>query len=374
MLDLKELGSRLAKVDHLLVNVLGMRMKLALQVGEYKTLKREPIYRAEVEENRLNQVGEWAKTQGLNPRFAQSVLYLAIDESCKVQMIRLQQEQENIGNAEKDGEAHYQELKEGLLRLTEKTALAYDDGYCTSYPATRLYLDFEDRLLADEIDLLDDKGFAVDIGCATGRKTIDLAGKFERVIGYDISPHMIERACARIGNMKLRGINFETLDVEGGLPERKNSASLVVMNFGTAGDLRNTKDVLREMERILRPGGKAFLSFYNRDALVYRLGFIPWTTGLAAEVNHARHCLDVHFCGEVFQIYAQAYSADEVNDLLPPGLQIIRRVTYPTLASLLPPEVFEQTSMLQMVDKVDTGLAEQETFGAYLLIVAKKAQ
>lgn len=82
-LDLKELGKRLYGVDMLIVALLKRRMDLALQVGEYKIEKSQKIFRASVESKRLAQVRTEARRCKLSPHFAASILYQAIDESCK---------------------------------------------------------------------------------------------------------------------------------------------------------------------------------------------------------------------------------------------------------------------------------------------------
>lgn len=89
-IDLKELGKRLYGVDMLIVALLKRRMDLALQVGEYKIEKGQKIFRASVESKRLAQVRSEARKWKLNPHFATSIPYQAIDESCKQQMIQFQ--------------------------------------------------------------------------------------------------------------------------------------------------------------------------------------------------------------------------------------------------------------------------------------------
>jgi|GEM_PF-3613927 len=50
-----------------------------------------------------------------------------------------------------------------------------------------------------------------------------------------------------------------------------------------ASDMRGIGKVIDETIRVLKPGGRFFFSFYNRDALVYRWEFLPWEAGLAAD-------------------------------------------------------------------------------------------
>ena len=370
LLNLEELDVRLRKVDRHIVALLAQRMQLALQVEEVKRHRREPIYRAEVEARRLEEAREWAQERGLNPNFAQAILYLSINESCKVQIA---ERQRHAGEAtEEDGSPNWhKKLKENLLLLTEKVARVYDDKYATAFFATRSYLEFENQILAQEIESLSSRGLALDVGCATGRKSLELSGSFEQVVGYDISPAMIEQAKAKLGASGVENLSFECLDVEQGIPQSDGSASLVIMNMGTASDIPDIEGVLAEAQRVLMAGGKIFLSFYNADALMYRWEFIPWPVSLAAEINLKRHCLDVHFEGQVFSVYARPYTLDEIKKLIPHGIELTRTPTYPTISSLLPNELFDEVTIQEAVTEIDRQLADT-TAGAYALVVGRR--
>ena len=369
LLDLEELAARLRQTDRHLISLLARRMRLSAQVGEFKRSKGEPIYRAEVEERRLKDAENWAQEWGLNPHFARAILYFTIDESCKVQMIQFQQEELRAAELE-EVEAEYRLLKQNLLDLTAKIASTYDQ-YGQNSQATRTYLDFEAEILESEIAILNDLTLAVDIGCATGRRTWELGNRFERAIGYDISPAMIEHAATKNQGTASNRIDFRVADIEAGIPQADNTVSLVVMNFGTASDLRDIKQVLVELERVLRPGGKAFLSFYNTDALLYRIGFVPWSVGLAAEINWVRYCLDVHYDGAVFQVYAKPYKIEDIGALIPEGLKVKKTLTYPTILSIFP-DVFAD-GVVRDIAEIDRELAlDQSNLGAYLMVVLEK--
>lgn len=369
LLDLEELAARLRQADRHLISLLARRMRLSSQVGEFKRSRGELIYRAAVEENRLKDAENWARKMGLNPHFARAILYFTIDESCKVQMIQFQQEELRASELE-DVEAEYRLLKQNLLDLTAKIASTYDQ-YGQNSQATRTYLDFETEILESEIGTLNDLTLAVDIGCATGRRTWELGDKFEQVIGYDISPDMIEHAAMKNRDTPSKRINFRVADIEAGIPQADNAVSLVVMNFGTASDLRDIEQVLIELKRVLKPGGKAFLSFYNTDALLYRIGFVPWSVGLAAEINWVRHCLDVHYDGEIFQVYAKPYKIEDIGTLIPDELTVQKTWTYPTILSILP-DVFAD-GVVRDIAEIDRELAlDQSNLGAYLMVVLEK--
>jgi len=74
-LNLEQIGKRLRQVDQELVALMGQRMRLSLQVEEYKRTRNEAIFRPDVEKRRLDEVCELARHHGMNPEFARSGRY-----------------------------------------------------------------------------------------------------------------------------------------------------------------------------------------------------------------------------------------------------------------------------------------------------------
>ena len=369
-LDLKELGKRLYGVDMLIVALLKRRMDLALQVGEYKIEKGQKIFRASVESKRLAQVRAEARKCKLSPHFAASILYQAIDESCKQQMIQLQNAATRRHKGPKTEDDWYRLLKKNLLLLTKRWADSYDEDYDKAFFATHTYLEFEEEILKQEIKQVARKGLALDLGCATGRLAVKLASSFDQVIGYDISPHMVKKANEKSGEFS--NLSFVEADIEEGIPLPDNSVSLVVMNLGTASDIRDISGVLKEVGRVLEAGGRFFFSFYNRDALLYQWDFVPWPVGLAAEINVHKHCLDVHMGAKVLSVYARPYSVKEVESLFSPSMKVSKVLTHPTISSILPHTLFEGKPAIQksMTD-IDRQLSIAND-GAYIIVTGEK--
>lgn len=385
--ELAVLGKRLASVDQLFLEVFAQRLKLALLVEERKRRdalagedlarqeERGRIYRRQVETDRISQAREWAAQLGVNPDFAAALQYFAIGEACKVQMI--QRQDRNLQAPEFSNEdAAYAWRKQQLLALTACCASSYDAQYDAAFSATKAYLAFEERALKGVTEGLDAREFALDLGCATGRQAFSLASTFSRVVGYDISPDMVEVACEKHASTNGSDVRFERADVEGGIPLPSECADLVVMGMGAASDMRDISGVLREVRRVLKHGGKALLSFYNRNALVYQWGFIPWPLPLAASVNLDRHCMDVRWTGSgsearTFSIYARPYSLDDIEALLPAGMVITRQTTYPTLASVLPDVLLVDPRVNASVLALDEHIADADR-GAYALVTVRK--
>lgn len=379
---IKMLGFQLGKIDHLIMAILAKRMGLAELVEEFKHRHGDqPILRKEIEDGRLAQAARWAEEKGLNPNFTQTLLYLVISESCRVQIGKLQTRPVKEDNLFKtDKEAWYRLLKKNLLELAANFASKYKKKYGDNAPfATSSYLDFEETVLKREINAL--KGvknldLAVDLGCAAGRLTFQMAPDFKNAIGYDISPDMISKAKSiRISGTnfsKFRNTDFEELDIEKGIPLDDKSASLVVMNLGTASDVRDIQRIIAEIKRILKKDGRFILSFYNSGALFYQW-FIPWPVSLTAEIDLIKHCLNVRLNGKTFQVYAKPYTVREVKQLLARYKELVISPiqTYPTIAAILPDEFFKEEESKEAIKVIDNQLASTDK-GAYILVTGKK--
>ena len=350
LLNLPKISRRLAQVDRHLLQTLAVRIgtgSLSDAVAECKRKLQGPLpelTRKEIEDQRLAQAATWAERLGIDPDYAAAVLYGAISESCRTQMNFLHRHfKDQESGKEDDPEMAWRFYREELLRLTKAVAPHYDDAYAREFFGTKLYLRFEKRELGRLVADLEDHQLALDLGCATGAKSAFLSESFKQVVGYDISPDMIEQANARLEkeNGNADRITFVEADLEEGIPQDDSSVSLVLMNLGTGSDIRNIDKLLVETQRVIRPDGTFLFSFYNADSLLAKLGFLPWPTSLAAMVDLDKRCLEVHFEKEVFLIYARPYTVDEVKQLFTAsGLTIQELFTHPSFSTVLPEDIF----------------------------------
>jgi len=114
-------------------------------------------------------------------------------------------------------------------------------------------------------------GLAVEIGCGLGRICKALAGRFDRVIGVDISPEMLKRAQELVAepNVDLRlgnGVNLEGIETA--------SADLVLTFtvFQHIPSVEVINGYIAEAGRILKPGGVFVFQWNNeRGALRWRI-------------------------------------------------------------------------------------------------------
>lgn len=388
--DLKlELAARLRKVDRNLIALLARRAQLAMQVQERKHFDGDqPIIRQVVEEQRLEDIRTWAKERGVNPSFAASLLYFIIAESCRVQINHLQAEKVEMDALEElrtvDKEGFYQALRQNLLNLAATVAPTYDYVYGEGANfATSSYIRFENQIIAQEVATL--RGIkntesALDLGCATGRVALMLSEHFRQVSGYDISHDMIEQA-----TKKSRGPNvqFSVADLEDGIPAKDGSASFVVMNLGTASDLRELRRIVASTMRVLRKDGRFVFSFYNAGALLYQW-LLPWPSGLAAEMNLDINCLAVRLREKTFRIHARPYSLTDARNIFKDsGLIMGSITTYPTMSPILPNEFFDEGipsspaekdrigETTKTADLIDRKLADLG-MGAYVIVTGRR--
>jgi len=112
----------------------------------------------------------------------------------------------------------------------------------------------------------------LDLACGYGRVSIPLAAAGHSVTGIDLSPVLIKEARQSVRKKKLK-INFDIGDMRQ-LPYKNESFDAVLCLWNSLNHILAPKDqlrVLNEIHRVLRPGGKAFLSVSNGESKRRRL-------------------------------------------------------------------------------------------------------
>jgi ubiquinone/menaquinone biosynthesis C-methylase UbiE len=108
----------------------------------------------------------------------------------------------------------------------------------------------------------------LDVGCGQGIDLVQYAVAGARPTGVDLTPRHVQLARAHLASM-----GFEPVVLEGdaeALPFDDQSFDRASSN----GVLHHTSDMsaaMREIRRVLRPGGSATVIVYNRDSLHYWL-------------------------------------------------------------------------------------------------------
>ncbi len=125
---------------------------------------------------------------------------------------------------------------------------------------------------------------ALEIGCGLGRLLHHLADHFERVVGVDISPEMIEQAVAfgLPGNVEVEVANGKDLGRRG---EAEQDVIVSFLVFQHIPDESIVAGYLREIERVLKPAGKAVLQFDTRPSRAFRRGLLRLPDKLLPRTN-----------------------------------------------------------------------------------------
>jgi len=115
---------------------------------------------------------------------------------------------------------------------------------------------------------------AVEIGCGVGRNLFALADRFERAVGFDISPRMVELTNthpARPAGAEARKADRPALD---GIDDRSADLVLSVIVFQHIAEWNIIEAYIRESARVLAPGGLAALHFDTRPKRPLRSAYM----------------------------------------------------------------------------------------------------
>lgn len=135
-------------------------------------------------------------------------------------------------------------------------------------PARAFIQRFEARKLRKMSDLKEGKNI-LEIGCGQGVGTqlIKTYFKPQRIQAIDLDPKMIQRAKRRI---KDSHVHFEVGDASQ-LRFKDNSFD-AIFDFGIIHHIPNWRDCLKELYRVLKPGGQLIMEDLSIDTFQTRLG------------------------------------------------------------------------------------------------------
>lgn len=192
-------------------------------------------------------------------------------------------------------------------------------GLVEGEPGTRDYaerlLEARDRYapwMADTLGYSSAGGLDVlDVGCGQGIDLARFAQAGAHVTGIDLTPRHVELARAHLAALNLDG-EVVNGDAEQ-LPFPDASFDRVTSN----GVLHHTPDLpaaLREIRRVLRPGGDARLIVYHRDSLHYWLSqrlLEGRVAGRGALRNVERSSVDAH---PLVRVYSRRQFRSAIRD------------------------------------------------------------
>ncbi|HEX6822028.1 MAG TPA: methyltransferase domain-containing protein [Candidatus Sulfotelmatobacter sp.] len=140
-----------------------------------------------------------------------------------------------------------------------------------------------DRELLDRFaESVRDGGVVCDLGCGPGQVARYLQGRGIQVCGVDLSEGMLERA-----RQLNQGIDFHQGDMRA-LPFAENAWAGIAAFYAIVNlSLKEVADAVRQMWRVLQPGGQLLLSFHLGED-VAQLEEDIWGCGVCLEFTFFR--------------------------------------------------------------------------------------
>ena len=116
----------------------------------------------------------------------------------------------------------------------------------------------------------------LDVFCLSGKHAVALAEKGYKVVGFDISPTLIELANDLAKSRNLQNIEFIQGDIRHIMKIMKNyrrSFDIITYMYGYIGSFGQETElkILRQLHALVHDGGFLLLEAYNRDYMVRNL-------------------------------------------------------------------------------------------------------
>jgi len=366
--DLEKARGKITTITDQMVDLFCERQKVMREIAEAKNGSGDtnlPIYLPQREQELISRYQRTAEENNVDPNMMGMLMSMLMSAAKFAQMEILNRK--TILDVERPSKTL---LRGNLMSLTAEVAATYGK-YDEQAEGTHIECVRERQLLENLTDLRQGN-IAINLGCADGTHVTDIIRKkFKRVIGYDLSPDMI--TCAK---KKYPDCEFHVHDLDENIPIEDASVDLVVANFGAASEV--CVNLWQEMSRVLQPGGCAYLSFYNKDALVTRW-WTPWSNSFKITINPHNDTIMVPLATEdgsekVFWIHGKSITEREVYaNAQSYNLEVSRIESSSPLWDDKPPEFFKHDGAVDAAMKYEAAHTHIPPFlGQYLRVVIKK--
>ena len=157
----------------------------------------------------------------------------------------------------------------------------------------------------------------LEIGCGMGTDLLQFARGGSRCVGIDLTPRSVEITRHRFRLYDTAG-SFMISDGEH-LPFSNESFNLVYSN-GVLHHTPDTAGAIREVHRVLRPGGTAKVMIYHRNSLNYWIEIVLRRGVLGADFLRGRTVADImsrviEFSDHDARPLVKVYSRNEAREL-----------------------------------------------------------
>ena len=208
-MELEKIRDRLDSLNWQMMLILTERLALVREVAIQKDKKGEVIHTPSREAELLDKTVDYCRILGLDPDYVLEIVSLIIAHAKDVQCEML-----GVDTFLDTKPKSREDLRKNLLELTSVVASQYGLDYCEGQgaDAVRSYLNREQQLMKESIDVLPHRKLALDLGCATGKTAELLESHFSRVRGFDVCPQMVKQTRTR--RIWSEYVDFETTDLE----------------------------------------------------------------------------------------------------------------------------------------------------------------
>jgi len=172
------------------------------------------------------------------------------------------------------------QVKSDLRQMYDELAPRYDELYHT--PAGQYFMN---RKIGSMMQLaaFPTGSRLLEVGCADGVYTLELARRGYQVTGLDLSPECVRTATLKAQRAGLSGASFVAGDAES-LAQFEDNSFDGVFSFSALRYVPNPAQAIREIYRVAKPGGRAVVDFPNK--------WSPWFTILKPMLTGETHIHD----------------------------------------------------------------------------------
>lgn len=145
----------------------------------------------------------------------------------------------------------------------DKQAVRFDKSQDKFESASR-------EIISRTKDFLNPDDNVLDFGCATGAKTLELAGDIRHIRGLDISSEMISLAIKKLNAANLKNVSFSNGTI---FKDDLEKASFdKILAYSIIQLLADSEKVIQRINELLKPGG-LFIS--ETPCFRERMNFVP---------------------------------------------------------------------------------------------------
>lgn len=213
----------------------------------------------------------------------------------------------------------------------------------------------------------------LEIGTGNGSHALLLARHAKSFVGIDITDYAVKSTTERMRHFAIDNARIVRMDAEH--MDFGNESFDYIWTWGVIDHSANTEAILKEMQRVLKPGGIAVTMVYHRGFWNYYVSeglFRGIIKGDLWKTRSFHKFIQKHTDGA----FARFYSASEWRSLTSQYFVVKRILVYGSKAEIVPlPGGKIKTALLTLVpDLLSRFLTNQCRFGSFLVSVLEKSE